>query len=98
MELKQSLGGQRLTAVLELLTDEQQAVVHDLLQEIDDLEQICARQASMNAELALALHDQSQALLDHIQDAVKPKNTNTYGKMGRYTQQRPEAVMLRGRL
>lgn len=98
IELKDSLGGQRLTTVMELLTEEQQEALNALLQYIDALEQSCAKQASINAELALALHDQSQALLEHIQEQVKPKNTNTYGKKGRYTEQRPQAMMLHGRL
>lgn len=97
LELKKTLGGKRLREVMPMLPEEQQTALSELLISIDDLEQQCARQASINAKLALALHDQSQTLLDYIHERVKPKSQNTYGKMGRYTQTRPEAALIRGR-
>ncbi len=98
LELKKMLGDKRLRDVMPMLPEEQQEILSALLQEIDDVEQRCARQASINAKLALALHDQSQGLLDFIQNQIMPKNQGTYGKMGRYTQSRPEASLIRGRL
>ncbi|MCG8530167.1 MAG: flagellar protein FlgN [Desulfovibrionales bacterium] len=97
-DLKESLGGKRLKEVLPLLTEEQQETLNALLVRIDSLEKRCSRQAAMNAELALALHDQSQALLSHIQTQIQPRKNVTYGKTGAYTQSRPEAVLLHGRL
>ncbi len=97
LELKHMLGGKRLRETMDTLPEEQQAVLFPLLQNIDDLEQQCARQASMNAKLALALHDQSQSLLEFIHDQIKPKDQSTYGKMGRYQEHRPEAVIIRGK-
>lgn len=97
LELRKTLGGKRLKELMPMLPEEQQAVLGKLLEDIDVVEQRCARQASVNAKLALALHDQSQNLLDFIHDQIKPKNQNTYGKMGRYTQARPEAALIRAR-
>ena len=96
--LKSSLGGQRLRDVLPMLSEEEQGNLNDLLARIEVLEKHCSRQASMNAELAMALHDQSQALLNHIQTQIQPRNNATYGKTGAYTQSRPEAVLIHGRL
>ena len=96
--LKESLGGQRLVEVLPMLAEEEQKQLKGLLARIEVLEKSCSRQASMNAELAMALHDQSQALLNHIQSQIQPRNNTTYGKTGAYTQSRPEAVLIRGRL
>ncbi|MFV0347203.1 MAG: flagellar protein FlgN [Halodesulfovibrio sp.] len=98
LELRKMLGGKRLSEVMPLLSEDQQTVLNALLGELDALEQRCARQASVNAKLALALHDQSQTLLDYIQEQIKPKNQNTYGKKGRYAQTRPEATLIQGRL
>lgn len=97
LELKRTLGGKRLREVMELLPEEQQAELDALLVSIDEAEQRCARQASINTKLALALHDQSQNLIDFIHEQIKPKNQNTYGKMGRYTESRPDAALIRGR-
>lgn len=96
--LKNAMGGQRLADVLQILADEEQAELNGLLKRIDTLEKRCSRQASMNAELALALHDQSQSLLSHLQHQIQPRNHATYGKTGAYTQSRPEAVLIHGRL
>lgn len=96
--LKESLGGQRLADVIQILAEEEQAELNALLQRIDVLEKRCSRQASMNAELAMALHDQSQALLNHLQSQIQPRNNATYGRTGAYTQSRPEAVLIHGRL
>ncbi|GFM32353.1 flagellar protein FlgN [Desulfovibrio subterraneus] len=98
LELRKMLGGKRLSEVMPILSEEQQAVLNAQLAELDALEQRCARQASVNAKLALALHDQSQSLLDYIQEQIRPKNQNTYGKKGRYAQTRPEATLIQGRL
>jgi hypothetical protein len=97
LELKKTLGNKRLKEVMPMLPEEEQAALEELLNGIDTLEQKCARQASINAKLALALHDQSQSLLDYITDQIRPKNQNTYGKMGRYTQARPDAALIQGR-
>ena len=96
--LKESLGGKRLKDVMLLLPEEEQTELNALLIRIEALEKRCSRQAGMNAELALALHDQSQALLTHIQTQIQPRKNVTYGKTGAYTQSRPEAVLLHGRL
>ncbi|UZP67016.1 flagellar protein FlgN [Desulfovibrio mangrovi] len=98
LELRKMLGGKRLREVMPMLSEEQQATLDTLLVELDELEQRCARQASVNAKLALALHDQSQSLIEYIQEQIKPKNQNTYGKKGRYAQTRPEAALIQGRL
>lgn len=97
MELKEMLGGQRLAEVMQVWSDDEQQILNDLLANIDNAEQACARQAALNTELALALHDQSQSLIEHIQEQMKPKK-QTYGNKGRYTEVRPEATLLHGRL
>lgn len=97
-ELKNTLGGQRLVDVIQILSEEEQTELNGMLARIDVLEKRCSRQASMNAELALALHDQSQALLNHLQSQIQPRKHATYGKTGSYTQSRPEAVLIHGRL
>ncbi|GFM37795.1 flagellar protein FlgN [Desulfovibrio psychrotolerans] len=98
LELRKELGGKRLRELTPTLPEEEQVVLEQLLDDIDLLEQECARQASMNARLALALHDQNQHLLEFLHDQVAPKAQNTYGKMGRFTQSRPQASLIQGRL
>jgi hypothetical protein len=69
-----------------------------LLRTIDDGEQRCARMASHNAELSLALLDQSQALLTQLHDAVTPKHRNVYSAKGRFAEPRIGAALISGRL
>jgi hypothetical protein len=88
----------RLSEILPALPAEAAGPLADLLREIDDREQVCAKQADKNYRLALALLDQSKSLLDFIQREISPPNQNVYSPKGRYGQPRPEAALLRGRL
>lgn len=93
------MNGVRLKAFADALPEEEGASVIDLVERIDRLEQTCARLGSRNAELALALHDQNQEVMDFLHARlVPPKKTQTYGRTGAYVQQRSEAAIFHGRL
>lgn len=74
----------RLAAYAKTQPEEDRRVFETLLEKIDRLEQSCARQADKNSRLALALYDQSKAMIDYLHDQVKPKNREVYAKNGRY--------------
>lgn len=69
-----------------------------LLQEIQELEQECARQAKKNSKLVLALMDQGEKLLHHLHEQIRPNKKDSYSKRGQYSSQRPQASLIRGRL
>ncbi|MFV0423626.1 flagellar export chaperone FlgN [Oleidesulfovibrio sp.] len=98
LALKESMNGVRLLDYCDSLDDEVARPVIELLQRIDDLEQVCSRAASRNAELALALMDQSQKMLEFMHERIQPETRTTYGGRGRYTTHRPQAALLSGRL
>lgn len=98
-EVKKLLGGQRLKAKLKEHPDPMTVKEFEIqLQLLDDAEQTCARQASLNCEMVMALRSQSKELLDYLHRQLQPKKMDVYGKKGRFTMPRPEASLLSGRL
>jgi hypothetical protein len=82
-----------------ILAEDARDAVLELLETLDGFEQRCARQAAQNAELSLALLDQSRALLNTLHAHISPKTGDTYGKGGAMSSiRRPEAALLTGRL
>lgn len=61
-------------------------------------EQDGARQTSINADLAMALWEQSGNLLRHFQSQVVPRERNTYTARGTWGSRPATATMVRGRL
>jgi uncharacterized protein YbjQ (UPF0145 family) len=92
------LGGGKLLDYAQMLPEEQGLALRALWHEADELEQQCSRQATINVEFSLALLDQSQASLMFLHKRLMPENHNTYGRSGTYTNARPDAAILSGRL
>ena len=97
MDVKKVMQGTKLAEYANLLPDEEGARLRSLIAVIDDAEQRCARLASHNTELSLALLDQSHALLTHLHDAVTPKQHNVYSANGQFREPRLGATLLSGR-
>lgn len=81
-----------------LATLPEAGVLAETVEAIDRLEQRCARLSAMNAELALALHDQSRGLLDHFKELIIPRRTETYTSRGAFPKGFREAAIMRGTL
>ncbi len=93
------LGGGRLQDYIAMQLDEEKAELSALFQAIDDGEQYCSKKASQNAELSLALLDQSDKLLTFLHKQVQPPKDNTYGRKGHYAaSQKPQAAIISGSL
>ena len=92
------LGGGRLQDYAAMLDEEQGNALYELRRLIDDYEQICARQATQNCQISLALHDVSSEMLDFLHSRVLPPQQSTYCRSGVYTQARPDAVLISGRM
>lgn len=98
VDLKATMKDTALLDYAGMLPEDDGESVRKLFYLIDSLEQHCAHQAAQNAELALALMDQSQSLLSFLHEQIKPKATTTYGAGGRMREQRPNAALISGRL
>lgn len=98
LTLRDLLDGVRVRDYMTMLPEEDGAAIGALLTVIDTFEQQCARQASGNAELSLALMDQSQEMLDFLHRRIVPPEPVTYGRKGGMNGQRSEAALIRGRL
>lgn len=96
-EVRTLLGGGRLLDYADMLDEERGAALRELWSLADEYEQICARQATHNSEISLALLDVSKDMLDFLHNRLVPPPQNTYGRAGAYVQQRPDAVLISGR-
>lgn len=92
------LGGGKLLDYAAMLPEEDSKEIRSLWQLADDLEQSCSRQGVLNVDLSLALLDQSQSTMDFLHKKLVPEKQTTYGRRGAYTQSRPEAALISGRL
>ena len=93
------LAGQSLRNYAGSLAHDDARLLLELYEQLDGLEQLCARQAARNTELSLALLDQSRLLLHGLHSRIVPKTADIYGKKGAMRAvRRPEAALLTGRL
>lgn len=97
--IQRALGGGKVLDYADMQAEEaRRDELRDLWQRIDASEQHCSRQASLNAELSLALLDQSKEMLTYLHKRVQPQTASTYGRSGGYLQKRPDAALISGRL
>lgn len=94
-----ALDGRRVLKFAESLPEEQADELRNIFAEVDRGEQRAARQASRNAQLSLALLDQSTRNLRHLTSQVTPPDAEIYGAQGtlRY-KAHPDAAIISGRL
>lgn len=94
-----ALGGLRASQYAETLPEEQAQPLLHLLAAIDKNEQATSRNASRNAQLSLALLDQSTRNLQKFTEYAVPKTSFVYGRRGAM---RPvahtQAALLSGRM
>lgn len=91
-------AAQRLSQILPAIEDEQRKDIERLLSKIDELEQKCGIQATKNHQLAQALLEQSSSMLDFLHKEITPKERNVYSARGRYSNPKPQASLINGRL
>ncbi len=96
--VKEMLDGGRLKVYVTLLPEEQGENLLALYKHIDANEQKAARMASRNAQLSLALLDQSQRIMQELHSQITPKDGLTYGRRGSMGRRRPQAALISGRL
>lgn len=97
--VRKALGGGKVLDYAEMQTDEPaRAELRSLWQQIDDSEQYCSHQASINAELSLALLDQSKNILTYLHKRIQPQTPSTYDRSGEFLHKRPDAALISGRL
>jgi hypothetical protein len=94
----QAAGFDRLAAFLDGLGEAERRVFETWRARIIAGEQESGRQATVNADLAMALWKQSGALLSHFQNQVAPRERTTYTAKGRWQDRTATATLVRGRL
>lgn len=94
-----SLNGKRVMEFAQTLPEENSKQLEALFQAVDAGEQIVSRQASKNAQLSLALLDQSTQTLQALTSQVVPPLSGVYGRTGDLRHQlHPQAALISGRL
>ncbi|MDR2488131.1 MAG: flagellar protein FlgN [Desulfovibrio sp.] len=96
-ELKNSMQGTALLEYAGLLPEEEAQEIRRLYHLIDSLEQHCSRQATQNTDLSLALLDQSQVLLNFLNEQIAQQPERLYSSAGLIRQDRPSAAIYSGR-
>jgi hypothetical protein len=91
-------GFPRLRPYLDTLDDDARAPLETWLAKLTDYEQAGARQATINADLAMALWKQSGELMRHFQNKVAPRERNTYTAKGTWYSRPTTAALVHGRL
>lgn len=93
------LGGKRVLEFADGLLPEQKARLNELFEAVDDGEQRVSRQASRNAQLSLALLDQSTHTLQALTTQVVPSLSGVYSRNGDMRHvAHPQAALISGRL
>lgn len=80
------------------LPGEDREVFSRLLRGIKKQEDLCSGQAEKNADLALALVEQSQQLMDFLQQRIKSESGEIYSREGDWLMNRAEPALIQGRL
>lgn len=96
-EIIRILQGVRLREYAQMLPPEEKESLLKLANELEDVEQACARQSTRNAQLSLGLLDQGQDLLDFLYTRAVPDQVETYNPKGSMYKRRAEAAVLSGR-
>lgn len=91
-------AGKRMEAFLLRLPRPKQESLRTLLADIERQEGICARQAKANADLSMALVEQSRRLIEYMQEEVTPAGSGVYGKNGLRDASKPDGALVYGRL
>lgn len=68
------------------------------VERIGTIEKRCAAQATMNADMAVALVDQGQGILDFLCKELNPTCRNTYSAKGRWNNERGGPGLIKGNL
>ena len=97
-DMRAIMQGTRAAEYAGLLPEEEGGEMKKLLSAIDEAEQRCARQASHNTELSLALLDQSHSLMSYLHKNIQPKQEVVYGAKGVYREHHLGATLYSGRL
>lgn len=94
-----SLKGERVLAYAETLEAEKGEILKKLFGEVDSSEQAVSRQASRNAQLSLALLDQSTHTLKALTSQVVQPMSGVYSRNGDMRHElHPQAALISGRL
>ena len=96
-EIINIMQGVKARQYAEMLPPDEGAAMNKLLDELEENEQSCAKQSSLNSEMSLSLLDQGQQLMDFLYTRALPPTVETYNGRGSMYKQRPQAAMLSGR-
>ena len=96
-EIINIMQGVKARQYAEMLPPDEAAAMNKLLDELEENEQSCAKQSSLNSEMSLSLLDQGQQLMDFLYTRALPPQVETYSGRGSMYKQRPQAAMLSGR-
>ena len=88
----------RVSDILHLFSEEEREKISWLLDELNRLEQNCNKQAEINADIAMALVEQSNSLLEYFNKQLWPDQGDVYSKNAKWQHFNSNASILQGKL
>jgi len=95
-----SLGSpeNRVSDILHLFPEEEQEKISNTLEGLNILEAECNKQAEVNADIAMALVEQSNNLLEYFNKQLWPEQGDVYCKDAKWQHFNSNAAILQGKL
>lgn len=90
--------GKKLEALLKGLPRSKQESLRTLVADLGRQEKLCSKQAARNADLSMALVEQSRTLIEYMQEQVTPAGSQVYGRRGVRNTAKPDGSLVQGRL
>ncbi|MFW6415542.1 MAG: flagellar export chaperone FlgN [Thermodesulfobacteriota bacterium] len=88
----------QVSDILHLFPEKEQERVSRTLEELNKLEAKCNKQAEINADIAMALVEQSNSLLQFFNKQLWPEQGDVYCKDAKWQHFNSNATILQGRL
>ena len=88
----------RVSDILHLFPEQEKERVSSILEELNKLEAECNKQAEINADIAMALVEQSNNLLEYFNKQLWPQQGDVYCKDAKWQHFNSNAAILQGKL
>jgi len=88
----------RVSDILHLFPETDKTRISGILEELYALEEKCNKQAEINADIAMALVEQSNNLLEYFQRQLWPEQGDIYSQNAKWQHFNSNAAILKGRL
>jgi len=88
----------KVTDILHLFPEKDREELSEILEDLSRLEERCNKQAEVNADIAMALVEQSNNILEYFNKQLWPEQGDVYSKNAKWQHFNSNAAILQGKL